>query len=356
MKRYILFSLAFFITLNVVYATTDKSKTSNVKKKPEKVEIKKIKLKEKSLDLTEGDNIHLLKYEITPERYSSDGVNWKSLSNNKIVKVSEKGELKPVQNGLDTIIVTINGGIFSDTCYVKITVDSLKYYKNEYDSIYSELKVKEKIIEDKNIFQKYITFTFITLSIALILILIQSNKRKNKISELKKANNELKKVNSELNNSIWNSNNNHLPEIEKLRSDNQKLRNTILKFQKNDNDYFEQNSQPSKNYEFREDTTSKLKQILYADAIIEGKFNRVKEQPAEDSIFELRLDKVGDIRAEIVLYEGAYQLITKRPEFLEGCEKHVIGNTKVTIIREGIAIMDNNGKWIVNTPPEIKIS
>ena len=96
-------------------------------------------------------------------------------------------------------------------------------------------------------------------------------------------------------------------------------------------------------------------QVLYADAIIDGKFNRVKEQPNADTIFELRLSKPGETRASVILYEGAYQLVKQRPEFLEGCEKQILGTTTVSILREGIAQKDGNGQWIITTTPEIEI-
>lgn len=96
-------------------------------------------------------------------------------------------------------------------------------------------------------------------------------------------------------------------------------------------------------------------QFLYADVIDNGYFNRVTEQPTPESIFELILNEEGETRAKVIVYSEAYQLVTKRPEFLDGCDKHVIGNSMVTMLNDGIA-QKEGGKWKVLTKPEVKIS
>jgi hypothetical protein len=95
---------------------------------------------------------------------------------------------------------------------------------------------------------------------------------------------------------------------------------------------------------------------LYADSIFDGKFNHVQETPNEDTIFELKLNHAGDTRASVVVYCEAYRKVIANPAYLEGCEKQVLGNNNVTIRREGVAIKDGNGNWIISTKPEVKIS
>ncbi|GHT02193.1 hypothetical protein AGMMS49525_05300 [Bacteroidia bacterium] len=100
---------------------------------------------------------------------------------------------------------------------------------------------------------------------------------------------------------------------------------------------------------------------FYADAIIDDKFNRVKETADENETnFELKLNRASDTTAKVVVYQGAYRRILANPSFLEGCEKQlsVSGNnyTSVIMIKEGIAQKDSDGKWRITTTPEVKIS
>jgi hypothetical protein len=98
---------------------------------------------------------------------------------------------------------------------------------------------------------------------------------------------------------------------------------------------------------------------FYADAIIDGKFNRVKETADEnETIFELKLNLAIDTTAKVVVYQGAYRRILANPSFLEGCEKQLIGSnyTSVAMIKEGVAQKDSDGKWCITTTPEVKIS
>jgi cell division protein FtsB len=98
-------------------------------------------------------------------------------------------------------------------------------------------------------------------------------------------------------------------------------------------------------------------QALYADSIFEGKFNCVRETPNDDTIFELKFNRAGDTQAKVVVYREAYGKVIANPAYLEGCEKQVlVGGNTVTMQREGVAIKDGNGDWIIRTKPEVKIS
>jgi hypothetical protein len=97
-------------------------------------------------------------------------------------------------------------------------------------------------------------------------------------------------------------------------------------------------------------TPSKLAQptgnssILYADSIIGGYFNRVKETADLDTIFELHLQNIQ--MARFVVYNAAIQRVIANPSFLEGCEKQVLNNAQnVTIESEGATQCQSDGKW-----------
>jgi uncharacterized repeat protein (TIGR02543 family) len=95
---------------------------------------------------------------------------------------------------------------------------------------------------------------------------------------------------------------------------------------------------------------------LYADSIFDGKFNRVRETPNDDTIFELNLARASDMRADVVVYREAYRKVIANPAYLEGCEKQILGSNTVTIQRKGIAIKDDSGNWIISKKPEVQIS
>lgn len=86
---------------------------------------------------------------------------------------------------------------------------------------------------------------------------------------------------------------------------------------------------------------------MYADAIIDGYFVRVREIPNEDSIFVLHLNREDSAAFEI--YESAYKRVVANPSFLEGCEKQIIGeSSQLEIVTKGMAQKDfSNGKWKV---------
>lgn len=94
---------------------------------------------------------------------------------------------------------------------------------------------------------------------------------------------------------------------------------------------------------------------LYADSIVNGRFNKVRQQPDDDTIFELELKSGNDGRALVRIYEGAYRRILANPSFLDGCDRQMIGNSSVEIQREGVAERDENDKWIMSVKPSVII-
>lgn len=97
-------------------------------------------------------------------------------------------------------------------------------------------------------------------------------------------------------------------------------------------------------------------QLLYADSIYKGEFHRVKESPDDDTVFELRLTNPNDTQANFTIYKQAHNRILANLSFLEGCEKQVLGKTKVSVEKEGVAQKDSNGRWNIVTSLEVNIS
>ena len=87
--------------------------------------------------------------------------------------------------------------------------------------------------------------------------------------------------------------------------------------------------------------------VLYADAIIDDYFVKVRETPNEDSIFVLQLN--GNNSAEFDIYKNAYSKVAANPSYLDGCEKQILFETKqIDIVSKGSAqLMGLNGKWKV---------
>lgn len=87
--------------------------------------------------------------------------------------------------------------------------------------------------------------------------------------------------------------------------------------------------------------------MLYADAIIDNYFVKVREILNEDSIFVLHLS--GANSATFTIHKPAYQRIVANPSFLDGCDKQILRDTMhLEIVSEGRAQRDaSNGKWKV---------
>lgn len=94
--------------------------------------------------------------------------------------------------------------------------------------------------------------------------------------------------------------------------------------------------------------------ILYADSIINGFFNKVCENPNENSIFDLRMQ--GRQYATFVVYSDAYPLVIQRPEFLDGCEKQIVGSDTIKVISRGRAQKQTDGRWKITKKLNIIIS
>ena len=87
--------------------------------------------------------------------------------------------------------------------------------------------------------------------------------------------------------------------------------------------------------------------VLYADAIIDDYFVKVRETLDEDSVFVLQLN--GENSADFSICESARQRVVANPSYLEGCEKQILGNAmQLEVVSKGFAQRDaSNGKWKV---------
>ncbi|MBO6024650.1 MAG: hypothetical protein J6P83_07350 [Bacteroidales bacterium] len=99
---------------------------------------------------------------------------------------------------------------------------------------------------------------------------------------------------------------------------------------------------------------TKNNMMLYGDFINDGCFSRVKENPDDDTNFELHL--INERTASFIIYRPACPRIISNPmAFLQGCEKQVLGNTIVSIVKEGTAMKDDNGKWRISDELKVEI-
>jgi hypothetical protein len=120
-------------------------------------------------------------------------------------------------------------------------------------------------------------------------------------------------------------------EIDVLERENQALREEI-----------EKKEQPSSGY-------------LYADAIIDGYFNKVKETPNEDTIFELHLRS--ESSSTFTVYRESYRRVISCPDFLEGCEKQALLNGQnVKIESQGAAQKQSDGRWKISKKAAVIMS
>jgi hypothetical protein len=116
-----------------------------------------------------------------------------------------------------------------------------------------------------------------------------------------------------------------------LERENQALREEI-----------EEKEQPSSGY-------------LYADAIIDGYFNKVRETPNEDTIFELHLRS--ESSSTFTVYRESYRRVVSCPDFLDGCEKQALLNGQtVKIESQGTAQKQSDGRWKISKKAVVIIS
>lgn len=144
-------------------------------------------------------------------------------------------------------------------------------------------------------------------------------------------------------------------DIRNLQNENRDLRNRVAALEdmlkdRNTSSDMESPTTFSQQSSSRPVETQKL---LYADSIIDGVFSHVKEKENDDTVFVLKLKS--ETTASITLYRGACNKVLANASYLEGCEKQIIGNNTIEIVREGEAEKGFNGKWKVVSPLKVEI-
>ena len=323
-----------------------KNQNGNVSK-----EVSVVSISSTTLSLKEGGISERLTVTIKPDNATNKNVSWSS-SNDSIASVSNQGEVTPIKAGNTQITVTTEDGNKTAVCDVTVEAD----WKLLCQTLTDSISILNEQIQNGNNRRHDIAFNWISIAlaafalvlIALLLVLFILSKKAAKkqktssqslINELNEKMNWIQTEKGGLENRITT-----------LSSKNKELNGEIEKLCA----VAYQNQQQQQ--ENNEQQVSPQPQSLYADAIIDGKFNRVKERPDGDTIFELMLSKAGETRAKVIVPESAHTKIIANPSFLEGCEKQILGNTIVTMQRDGIAQKDDSGKWIITTTPEVKIS
>ena len=97
--------------------------------------------------------------------------------------------------------------------------------------------------------------------------------------------------------------------------------------------------------------------VLYATAVDERDnktFILVEKTPQKGkTIFKFTEIQKG--KCEFEVYEGAYSLVLKESEYLNGaCSLDRIGDSKVLTTQKGIAEYTVEGKWVVKFPAKVK--
>ena len=145
-------------------------------------------------------------------------------------------------------------------------------------------------------------------------------------------------------------------EIRTLQDDNRGLKNRVAELEDEIRKLNKQLQVTNASPNAIQQTASDLiesPQLLYADSIIDGVFSHVREQENEDTVFVLKL--TGEEKASITIFKRAYGKVLANASYLEGCDKQIIGNNSVEIIREGEAERTMNGKWKVVLPLKVEI-
>jgi len=306
-----------------------------------------IKDKQDTLQLTINDTERLIA-DVKVSNHANKNVHWSS-SDSMIVEVDNQGNLTAKQIGTATIFI-ISDIDTTQRDSVVVEVDySLAHYKEQFfilnDSISKlQSQISSSNNEESDLIPDLVSYALAVIVLTLLVLLFVMIRKKNaKITHNKTRKEHYEKEfnKNEKEKSVL------LGEKNKLSLENEKLRDEIQNLRVE----VEQKTRPLSPV-----PAPSLLQSLYADAIIDGKFNRVKEQPDDDTIFELKLRKPNAMRANVIVYAPSHKRVIANHSFLEGCEKQILGNTTVTMLREGIAQKDGSGKWFIIITPEIKIN
>jgi LysM repeat protein len=100
-------------------------------------------------------------------------------------------------------------------------------------------------------------------------------------------------------------------------------------------------------------STETTASTLYADAIIDGSFNRIKTAANEDTVYEIT--RISARTATFRIYPDAYKRVLKNPDFIDGCDKQKINASPQTLeVETGETAQDDFGKWQITKKAKIK--
>lgn len=278
-------------------------------------------------------------------------VGWEELSNDEI---GENTEVPQDQLGVDFSNTNTPNTSASDTN----TVNTSAGNTNSDNTIINNKKrhYKEKVEEYSFSWVQFLFGLLIGLALGVVLFyLLYVKKLKEKYRYLE---NELNQVKFDLNS----EKNNTGSELSRLHSKIQKLewekqgmfeenislgeeieRLKATRFRMNENRLEESCASINHSAPQASGTSS----VLYADAIIDDFFVKVRDTSNEDSIFVLNLS--GENSAYFTIFKPAYQRIVADPSFLDGCNMQILREImQLEIVSEGRAQRDvSNGKWKV---------
>jgi hypothetical protein len=355
---------------------------------------KEIKFLKDTISLCIGDTIQVT-YTVTPPCSKNVTLDWPKGA--KIVKfLGDEGKITALKEGRVDITVTINGTEINDTCTVvvkkeestKTTILIIAGIIALIVSLFVRVKYWEIIKYRKleKIFYGVVVLLLLILlfiwdpwkiGIALLLVVVAAfyylkKHKKNPISNAETIDDDSQIANKKYK-ELENEFNKFKNRFKQLEEDYKKLQESYDTVLQERNELERKCKTLEKKQEIAglphndekhpavpyikgpvvEKVASQNISYLYADAIINDVFNKVSEQPNEDTVYELRRTTPSDRSAKFIIYKGAYSRVIDTPDFIKGCEKQVTGKNDLQV-DPGEAAQNDLGKWKITKKARIK--
>lgn len=248
--------------------------------------------------------------------------------------------------------------------------DSVRYYERdsalrlEIESLRSELsafktKVEQGGYNSTKLWVRILLFSMAFLLIAILLYLVlRFRGLRDEIVDVVKGSGRIKEWLNDYKNdkpSTKIAPKSYDGDIRSLQNENRELKNRLVALEdmlKERNDSSDR-ERPMASEQQPSSGSVETQKLLYADSIIDGEFSHVKEQENDDTVFVLTLKS--ESAATVSIFRPAYGKVVANASYLEGCEKQIIGNSSVVVVREGEAEKGFNGKWKVISPLKVEI-